>query len=383
MLRTPALRVLPLCLGALVISNLGCAEERTPISRVQANALAKSFFVGDLVDQTDNPEFYMRTTVIDAAVGAGADGLFTSSDAQPVSRIRWQINEKVLLARLTYELVEDTDHKGARRVPDGQVVAAYTIEKHFDIRRDYNPATGEENNVISENDTDLPGTQRQYFRVDWSRNLITDAYSLDALSQLGMYYGVKWDALAYYVSDPSQPGRAGLRRGSRLLRRHQQGLRLAGRHRGRVGGPSRPAGSSAASPRRAAIRARSPCARRSSRWWTTTTSPSISTGPRMDIFGWFTNDRFGYDRRYGVVDDRWHRFASRWNVFERSHVSPLLACNTPETTPVGKDPHRDEDEDGTEDECKSVGRGSRCDDIRRRVHDPAARSQHEGHRRGT
>ena len=61
-----------------------------------------------LADHTDNPEFFLRTTVIDAAVGAGADGLFTSSDAQPVSRIRWQINEKVLLARLTYERIENT-----------------------------------------------------------------------------------------------------------------------------------------------------------------------------------------------------------------------------------------------------------------------------------
>lgn len=37
-------------------------------------------------------------------------------------------------------------------------------------------------------------------------------------------------------------------------------------------------------------------------------------GTRMDMFGWFTNDRFGYDRRYGVVDNRWHRFASKWNL---------------------------------------------------------------------
>ena len=39
----------------------------------------------------------------------------------------------------------------------------------------------------------------------------------------------------------------------------------------------------------------------------------------MDMFGWFTSDRFGYDRRYGVVDEKWHRFASRWNIFEKSH----------------------------------------------------------------
>ena len=344
-------------------TTAGCAVERTPISRVQANALAKSFFVGDLGDQTDNPEFFMRTTVIDAAVGAGSDGLFTSSDAQPVSRIRWQINEKVLLARLTYELVEDTDHKGARRVPDGQVVAAYTIEKHFDIRRDYNPATGEENNVISENDTDLTWDQRQYFRVDWSRNLITDAYSLDALSQIGMYYGVKWDALAYYVSDPTSPDAPvfDVDRGyfdvtnkafaSPQILEDEWGPFPACWLIGSF--PSESCDPSEITLRQAFLKVEDH-----------DYEPLDFDGPRMDLFGWFTNDRFGYDRRYGVVDDRWHRFASRWNVFERSHVSPLLACNTKETTPVGKDPHRDEDEDGTEDECQSVGRGSRCDDIR-------------------
>ncbi|MDF2692207.1 MAG: hypothetical protein K0S65_590, partial [Labilithrix sp.] len=79
--------------------------------------------------------------------------------------------------------------------------------------------------------------------------------------------------------------------------------------------------------------------------------------------GYFTNDRYGYDRRYGVIDEKWHRFASRWNLYERSHAEPLVACATPETTPPGLSPHRDDDKDGTEDECGSVGRGSRCDDL--------------------
>src|SRR5262245_20528157 len=100
-------------LGAVVLGSSlplgGCATERAPINRVQANALAKSFFVGKIEDPNDNPEFYMRVTVVDAATGAGSDGLFTSSDAQPTTRIRWEINEKLLFARLTYELVQDTD----------------------------------------------------------------------------------------------------------------------------------------------------------------------------------------------------------------------------------------------------------------------------------
>src|SRR5436190_3354653 len=128
-----------LALSVLVITLVsnGCAEERAPINRVQADALAKSFFVGALEDPADDPEFYMRTTVVDVDSGAGSDGLFTSSDAQPTVRIRWEITEKLLVARLTYELVQDTDYKGVRRTPDGQAVAAFVIEKHFDVKRDY------------------------------------------------------------------------------------------------------------------------------------------------------------------------------------------------------------------------------------------------------
>src|SRR5437016_679452 len=155
------------CLGA------GCAAERAPINRVQANALAKSFFVGDLADPSDDPEFYMHVSIVDVMYGANSDGLITSTDGQPLSRIRWEITENDLLARLTYEQVQDSDHKGVRATADGQIVAAFKIEKHFDVRNDYNPSTGEEYNVVVENDTDQPWYARQYFRVDWSKNLIT------------------------------------------------------------------------------------------------------------------------------------------------------------------------------------------------------------------
>src|SRR5687767_11907254 len=62
------LRLTALAVGALAI---GCAQERDPINRVQANALEKSFFVGkDLSASTDDPEFYTAMTVIDVPYGA-------------------------------------------------------------------------------------------------------------------------------------------------------------------------------------------------------------------------------------------------------------------------------------------------------------------------
>lgn len=354
-------RALLAVVGVLV--GAGCAEEREPISRVQANALDKRFFIGEIQNPDDDPEFYMRVTVVDVPSGADTDGLFTNSDAQPTTRIRWEITEDLLIARLTYERVEHTDGKGVRRTPDGQVVAAYPIVKHFDIRRDYNPATGEELNVIEENDTDRPWYERGYFRADWARNLVTDGYEVDTLSQLGIWYGVQWEPVSYYVNDPDHPhapvfdeergyfdvtNKAFAKPG--IIEDEEWGDFPACWLYGSF--PEANCNPSEVTLRQAYLRVGD-----------TDYEPVDYDGTRMDMFGYFTVDRFGYDRSYGVVDDEWHRFAARWNLWQRSHAEPAVACNTLETTPVGADPNRDDDANGTEDECESVGRGSRCDAV--------------------
>src|SRR5215831_2560268 len=83
--------------SAVVYGSVGCAQERDPINRVQANALDKHFFVGaSLSDTKDDPEFYMRNTVVDVPYGAAQDGLFTASYAQPLNRIKWEIAQDKL-----------------------------------------------------------------------------------------------------------------------------------------------------------------------------------------------------------------------------------------------------------------------------------------------
>ena len=58
-------------MAAFVALAAGCAEERDPINRVQADALAKSFFVGAKLESAeDDPEFYKRGTVVDVGYGA-------------------------------------------------------------------------------------------------------------------------------------------------------------------------------------------------------------------------------------------------------------------------------------------------------------------------
>ncbi len=199
--------------GAIAWTSVGVRQERPAINQVQPNALSKHFFVGaDLSDPADDPQFYMRNTVVQVPYGADQDGLFTASYAQPLSRVRWEITENALIARLTYDRIQNTgpeataamtggqfppDGAGSVATDSGQVVAMFNIQSHFDIRRSYNPQTGEEYNVIVENSTDRPWYQREYFRVDWSKNLVTDGYDFDSLSQIGIFGGVKFDPETY------------------------------------------------------------------------------------------------------------------------------------------------------------------------------------------
>src|SRR5262249_10948230 len=135
---------------------------------------------------------------------AAQDGLFTSTYAQPVSRIKWQITEKLLIGRLTYERIEGSDGKGVGPAStDGVIAYVYPIISHFDIRRDYNRATGEESNGVVKTPTDRRWAQREYMRADWSMNTNPDSYDFDTLSMVGVFGGVESEPLHYYVNDPA------------------------------------------------------------------------------------------------------------------------------------------------------------------------------------
>jgi hypothetical protein len=193
-------------LCAFATLALGCAEEREPISRVQPNALEKAFFVGQkLQDPSDDPEFYAAATVIDVPYGVD-HGLFSGS-AGGLKRLKWEISERKLLARATYETIEGVDGRGSATTNDGQVIAAFHIESHFDIRRAYNPSTGEELNVLEENTTDRPWHERAYMRVDWSANLVTSSIWWDPLSQNKLFAGESYavEPIAYYPNEPGHP----------------------------------------------------------------------------------------------------------------------------------------------------------------------------------
>jgi hypothetical protein len=144
----------------LATGLVACEDEINTIDRTQPNAVDKRNFEGI---------WYHRATIIEADPEAPAvEGI-----AGSMEKIRWEIREEWLVAYRSYELIpfaEGLTDEG--RDFFGSPVAAFPISSHFDIQREYNPTTGVQSNVISENTTDRPWFQRRFMRVDWSQNLV-------------------------------------------------------------------------------------------------------------------------------------------------------------------------------------------------------------------
>ena len=136
--------------AAMLAATVGCDEEPA-IDRVGVNVVDKSLFTGS---------WYFSRVVIDVDYEAAGIGTypgdaaidFASAGLGSMPRVRWVIDEDTLFAYRDYELLEGVN--GDEEVDITHPVAAWNIESHFDIRRDYNPLTGEERNVIVENATD-------------------------------------------------------------------------------------------------------------------------------------------------------------------------------------------------------------------------------------
>ncbi|MCA9565283.1 MAG: hypothetical protein KC561_17415, partial [Myxococcales bacterium] len=180
-----------------VLLGTGCAQEVGDINRVQPNALAKSDF-------TDS-EWYIRQTVTDVSSSSYVSFVGLTGGME---KIRWEITEDYLIAYRSYESNPGAEGDVVRN-EDGELVfrddqlegysgdyrespiAAYPISSHFDIQRSYNSSTGEQSNVISENSSDRPWYERDYFRVDWTNRLSNNTM---------LYYDFLGD-VDFYVQD--------------------------------------------------------------------------------------------------------------------------------------------------------------------------------------
>lgn len=166
--KTAAARLALLALSAAAAVQMSaCAPRADDINKVQPGYLRKAIF------QTGDEWYYRRTvakseTTNSIIVEGSGDGYLT--------RVKFEVQEDYLLARKAYEGIPGStmaEEQGSD-LYEGTVVAAWPIQSHFDIQRGYDPATGNETNVISENTTDRPWTEREYIRVNWANNLVQD-----------------------------------------------------------------------------------------------------------------------------------------------------------------------------------------------------------------
>jgi hypothetical protein len=216
-------------LFALALTSLGgCAQDMGTIDRVQPNAIKKDMLDG---------EWYFRNTVVDSP----ATGAHTFIGyMMPMERGVFEVQESTLFFYRTYEWAEDSQVIGFRSDKDtplcraaeageevtafdlewcnpnvspaqagtatglqkvqtrqaevcgemrevpvvvfrGAPVAAWSVTKHFDIIKSYNPTTGEKTNVLSENSTDNEWHERAFMRVDFSAQTADSVMSMDSM----------------------------------------------------------------------------------------------------------------------------------------------------------------------------------------------------------
>ncbi len=150
---------------ALVALGAGCGDA-IDINRVGPNVVSKGQFAG---------EWYYRAVVVDKQFHT--DSTFIGLEGG-LERIKWEVTENQLIGHRSYERVPGSD---AANPGEQNVVVAFPIERHFDIRRQYNATNGVESNVIEENDYDRPWFERDFVRVGWQQN-ITAALDQGAVS---------------------------------------------------------------------------------------------------------------------------------------------------------------------------------------------------------
>ncbi len=146
----------------LGLSAMGCAGDKGELNRVQPGYYKKADFLGS--------SWYYRRTIVDSSE-TNPWAIIGSGDWFTLERVRFEIQEKFLIAYRDYEYVEGSE-EGTRPEgkEEGAVLAAFPITTHFDAVFEYNAATNERTNVRSENTVDRVWHEREFMRVNWSSN---------------------------------------------------------------------------------------------------------------------------------------------------------------------------------------------------------------------
>ena len=181
----------------------GCAG-KSDIDRSQPDKLAKALLFND---DGSPKKFYYRWTLVDVPPtnGWAYEGMQGAMD-----KITFKITENQLIGYRAYDYAPGTENAitGGANNTDSPVVS-FKILSHFDVKREYNPGTGEQTNVISENTTDRPWAAREFMRVDWSTDKLANPLMDISLQPMAAGQGpVNVGTNAVSETDITNPGRA-------------------------------------------------------------------------------------------------------------------------------------------------------------------------------
>jgi hypothetical protein len=299
-----------LCVGSLM-SLIGCAQQVGDIDRTQPNKLRKEIF-----NQED--EWYMRSTVVEA--NATSQTSFAGLQGE-MFRVRWEITEDSLVAYKSHEDVIGLDTNQYDAEKDGpflgRPVAAFGIQGHFDVQRSYNAATGEQSNVISENSSDRPWYEREWLRVDWSRNMAPADESLDPAVEIQQISGLqiapqdsglKSDDITWYI-DYDEKGEANYLEVVNIYQIYPDWIEcllsydLAAVNGGSCGVETVKVRTSFMKVDKEALEQH---------------EPRVYTDHELDKFGFFRTGRCVYDRGYGCRDTGQVWLANIWRIWDNA-----------------------------------------------------------------
>lgn len=316
-----------LAAAALMVLATGC-QERPPRSFVQPNVLKKSDLEGT---------WYYLQTVTEAPVSSTF--LFQGFNSG-LMKVKFDFQENTLFARRAYEQIEYSEDAKTKDPGGyyGQPLAAWPIQSHFDIIRDYNPTTGEETNRIIES-TERPWNEREFVRVNWADNSLTT----ENLQGLGLnFFFDGWARIqpsSYWESDPTKEDALRLERADETDSEEfavgeanylditnkwvisPEQITLEFEENGKTSYLPVPAClmsykiqdcTAQVYKVRHAFAKVSPKHDYEPRKW---------DGLQMDLFGFFEtgNSRLTYNRQYGVTNSGLKRYMERFNVWKKSY----------------------------------------------------------------
>lgn len=316
------------------VTMLACTEEVGDIDRTQSNRVPKEAFAGVW--------YYVKTT---ADIPYSSAFTFQGeTNFGAASKVVFDVQEKQIIAYPIVETVEDTESKYQKvqirrywekdrrnefiEVYVGQPVAAWAIESHFDIVRDYSAGTGEQSNVLNENTTDREWWLRDYVRVDWNAEQIRElGFVTGSVNSQSLHY------VQEYEQDPLNPDAPEFEDDYiGIVNKYYAEPNIAGCN---VWGLGLTDCNGATVKVRHSFKRALPNDDAEVRVYT--------NREHMEKFGYFLAERHAYDEYYGQTESGRDYKAQLWNLWEQSQTfepywnesGQPVACNTNVDCPIG------------------------------------------------